>query len=327
MGTPHDLPLNHREDALPPEAMVWLEEHADTDAASMQEMWHLTAFLQDDLAAARPSTEQIKGMETHITAAIRTADRAPVRRVHLRVLRRWPAIAMAASFVILVGLGFWLQPVQHTASAGTMATIDLPDGTSVTLNSGSRLSYWRPFTWFTRRVELHGEAYFAVTPAEAPFVVETFNGAVTVLGTRFNVRAWPEANTAATEVVLEEGSVQLAADRQTGQSVILQPGQISRIIGNAPQPTPPTSVEVNAKMAWRAGAFRFLDAPLGDVLDELARRTNQTIRVSDPALRELRVAVILDTVESVEAVLTILSEIRDLRYEQTAEGFLLSLAE
>lgn len=324
MDTPQDFSQNHRADLLPPEATAWLQQHAEEDAASIEEMWHLTAFLQSDPAEARPSAKHIDGMEARIAAAIQQPDRAPMRRVRHRVLRRWPVLAAAASLVLAVGLGFWLQPVEHIASAGTMATIDLPDGSAVTLNSGSRLSYQRPFTWFARRVQLHGEAYFAVTPAEAPFVVETFNGAVTVLGTRFNVRAWPESNAAATEVVLEEGSVQLAAGQQAGVPVILQPGQMSRILADAPQPTPPAPVAVETKMAWRAGAFRFLDTPLGDVLDELARRTNQTIRVSDPALREARVGIILDEVESVEAVLAILSEIRDLRFEQTAEGFVVS---
>lgn len=313
-----------RQDGLPPESLAWLEEHQEPNPTAFEEVWHLTAFLQDDVQAAQPSQLHVNYMEAQISAATRQRDRASAQRRHFRLLRRWPALAAAAALVLLLGLGWWLRPVVYTAPAGAMATADLPDGTTVTLNSGSTLSYQRPFSGNTRHVTLEGEAYFDVTQAAAPFVVETFNSAVTVLGTRFNVRAWPDGHTATTEVVLEEGRVQLAAREAVPGSVVLEPGQVSRVIADAPAPTPPAPIAMENKMAWRSGGFRFLDTPLGDVLDELGRRTQTTISVSDPTLRDLHVSVLLTTLESPEAVLAIIAEMRNLHYEPTTNGYQLS---
>src|SRR5690606_693130 len=114
---------------------------------------------------------------------------------------------MAAAAVVVVGLGaaLWLRPTVHRAPLGERLAVVLPDGSRVELNSGSRLAYRRTFGWRARRVDLHGEAFFDVVPADVPFTVRTFNSAVTVLGTRFNVRAWPDDEQAETAVVLEEG--------------------------------------------------------------------------------------------------------------------------
>ena len=136
-----------------------------------------------------------------------------------------------------VGAALWLRPITLTVPTGDYLTTTLPDGTLATLNSGTTLSYRRTFGWRTRTVRLHGEAFFDVTTDADPFRVQTFNSTVTVLGTRFNVRAWSGDLTGASTVVLEEGRVRFAANATPQQGVELQPGQMSRVGGEATAPT------------------------------------------------------------------------------------------
>ncbi len=89
---------------------------------------------------------------------------------------------------------------------GMRSHVVLPDGTNLWLNAGSNLRYGIPFIRENREVELSGEAYLDVAKNErSPFVVKTENAEVEVLGTQFNVNAWPERGQI--QVALKEGKV------------------------------------------------------------------------------------------------------------------------
>jgi ferric-dicitrate binding protein FerR (iron transport regulator) len=224
--------------------------------------------------------------------------------------------------LLLLAAGlFWLRPLTVLTPTGELVVAHLPDGSEVELNSGSRLTYRRPFGWRTRRVRLSGEAFFDVAHDAAPFVVETFNSTVTVLGTRFNVRAWPEGDAAATTVVLERGRVRLAAGPDAGQAVVLGPGQMSGVAAGSTAPAPPVSVSVDEALVWRQRGLHFTDAPVGAILDELERRTGTRITVTKPALRELRATLLLEQMDDAEAVLAILAEMHGLRYRSVEGGY------
>ena len=85
-------------------------------------------------------------------------------------------------------------PFVVKANKGDKATIELPDGTNVVLNSASQLSYLNNFGEKVRRVQLNGEAYFKVAHDEKhPFVVQIGDLEVKVLGTSFNVSAYEDS--------------------------------------------------------------------------------------------------------------------------------------
>ncbi|WP_289055374.1 FecR family protein [Carboxylicivirga marina] len=108
---------------------------------------------------------------------------------------------------------------------GSQTTVELADGTTVRLNSGSELSYPSVFGEELREVTLKGEGYFSVKhDNEHPFVVSTNDLEVRVLGTEFNVMAYDDADYI--ETTLVKGSVSLnkkGASYRNG--VILKPGQ------------------------------------------------------------------------------------------------------
>ncbi|CCH00173.1 anti-FecI sigma factor, FecR [Fibrella aestuarina BUZ 2] len=145
--------------------------------------------------------------------------------------RNWPAtrwvLGMAASLLAVVGLGYvthdqWAYE-KIDAPFGQTTTITLADGSDVTLNAHSSLRVPRfGFGNSDRHVWLTGEGYFSVrhTTRDHTFTVHTPNLDVQVLGTRFNVNT----RSGQTEVVLDEGKVQLVQPKAPAHPLTLKPG-------------------------------------------------------------------------------------------------------
>jgi ferric-dicitrate binding protein FerR (iron transport regulator) len=176
-------------------------------------------------------------------------------------LNPWMAVGIAAS-VTLIAVAFF---VFRTATVATrMAETKvyvLPDGSTVTLNADSRLSFNRIGWSDNREVTLEGEAFFEVTKGSS-FTVTSERGSVTVLGTSFNVHARPSAY----EVSCFTGKVRVAA---ADKSVILTKGLNTAWSENG-LATPQAFDQ--RKTTWRQGDFYFEAASLDAVMEELERQ-------------------------------------------------------
>lgn len=113
---------------------------------------------------------------------------------------------------------------------GSKTTITLPDGTKVWLNAGSKLSYNKDFGGDMREVELSGEAFFEVKPVtipqtkqRVPFIIHTQYIDVRVLGTAFNVKAYPRDKQ--TETSLVHGKVEVLVHNRPEKKFTLQPNE------------------------------------------------------------------------------------------------------
>jgi transmembrane sensor len=146
----------------------------------------------------------------------------------------------------------------------------LPDGSKVWLNAASSIRFPVAFTGGTRNVEITGEAYFEVAKDKAkPFHVKARGMEVEVLGTHFNINAYPDEPGIRTTLL--EGSVKIVVDRQTQrrqQDMILLPGQQARVEGGI---NLVKKADIDQVMAWKNGLFNFNDADLQTVLRQLAR--------------------------------------------------------
>ena len=153
----------------------------------------------------------------------------------------------------------------ETPRGGTYE-VTLPDGTMVKLNAGTTLSYPTVFAKDKREVSLRGEAYFEVAKRkDQPFIVRTKNQEVQVLGTHFNINAYPAA--AQTKTTLLEGKVQVK-ELIKGQKITLMPGDQSVSTGAELSRHP---VNVQQEMAWVYGKFNFDGKSLRQVMDELSQ--------------------------------------------------------
>lgn len=267
------------------------------------------------------------------------ADRSALPHIRRRVAARPTRIAAgfsaAAVVVAAVAVVLWLQPRTVTVPYGSMQTVELADGSVVELSSGSRLTYSNFIGRDERRVELEGEAFFDVAHAERPFIVETFNASVSVLGTRFNVRAWPKDAIPETAVAVASGRVAVEslqpprdapetsapATQRPTDKVVLEPGQSTSVVRDSTAVREPAFVTLDHVVAWRSGGMAFVDQPVGSVFTAIERRFNVDVEVSHPGIRHRLLTYLNPQPASAEEVLSDVCHTLNLRYRRTANGF------
>ncbi|WP_316793666.1 FecR family protein [Pedobacter frigoris] len=151
-------------------------------------------------------------------------------------------------------------------NTGGQSRLILPDGTKVWLNSSSSLRYPVLFNSGERRVELTGEAYFEVAKDKSKvFKVITNMQEVQVLGTKFNVNAYPEEQN--TKTTLLEGSVNVGLINKA-PACLLKPGQQAIQIG---QQFKVSTVDTEEFISWKDGYFLFNNEPISTAMRKLAR--------------------------------------------------------
>jgi transmembrane sensor len=201
----------------------------------------------------------------------------------------------------------------------------LSDDTKVTLDAGSSLRYPEKFNNQKRQVYLKGEGYFEVTHIpEKPFILHADGAIITVLGTRFNVRAWNTNPEDAVAVTVAEGKVSLRPERMKDQDamVIISKGQYCELIGNK-YPSVPRFVDLDKHLSWLHREMYFQNVPLTEVLDQLERWYDVEIILSDRSLAANRVTFFLEN-KPLKDVLEVLSLINDVRFEQDGRKIILS---
>lgn len=151
-----------------------------------------------------------------------------------------------------------------TTPKGGQYQVTLPDGTKAWLNAASSLSYPLHFDAKERRVKMTGEAYFEVAKNKnRPFIVESDKQEIQVLGTHFNVNAYPDEGMVKT--TLAEGSVRVRA--RNGQSALLKPGQQAILNGDIQV----KEADIAQQLAWKNGDFIFRGETLESVLRQVSR--------------------------------------------------------
>ncbi len=306
---------------MPPELDTLLSDLPAEQVAGLQDAWAVS-----DQAREPVSQPALDAVWANIEAALDnpSAEAKSTATIHTMrpAARLIPMRWMAAAATILLGavaIAYLLNPVSVTAPLGEVAVVELRDGSTVELNSGATLHYPRFFT-DTRRVSLTGEAFFDVEKDTKPFVIETFNASVRVLGTSFNVRAWENGPDAETRVALATGRVALSAEGESDM-IELIPGQTGVVRDASLQASEADTVQVRRALAWRSGNFFYSDAGLGAILDDVARRFDTQVALQPTSLRDRRMKLALEQPASAEAIVKDIVLTLGLAYRQTAAGF------
>ena len=215
---------------------------------------------------------------------------------HDRVLLKFLRIAAILIGPIMLVAGFFAgnyhQQKQSmawntvTAPRKHIAMCTLVDGTEIWLNAGSTLSYPASSQSDKREVKLDGEGYFKVAKnTKKPFFVITQQATVKVLGTTFNLKAYPGEEQIVT--TLEEGSVELFVQNSTASAVRLKPGE-QAIYNTREGNIDLKTVEAKQFSAWIGDKFLFKDADLKTIITELERLYDIKIYIKNPQLEKLR---------------------------------------
>jgi len=207
-------------------------------------------------------------------------------------------------------------------SYGKKSMILLSDGTKVWLNAGSQLVYPAVFNGKTRQVTLIGEAFFDVTKnPQNPFVVRASDVSVQVLGTRFDVSAYPDDKIVQT--VLEEGKVNLkySAKGILGREYVveMQPNQMvefDKTTGEASSKL----VDVAKYTSWKDGMLEFEKVDLGRALMQVERFYNVKIHLADPEIGTYKLSGKLDLKDEPEEVLNVIKLTVPIDWQKKSNG-------
>lgn len=222
-----------------------------------------------------------------------------------------PTASIVKAGVVVSGTKADFSKIKTTSDEPEMKTISTPrgkdyelvlsDGTVVLLNADSKITFPTRFTGNKRTVKLVGEAYFKVSKNKhRPFIVETGNLYTKVLGTEFNLKAYPHSDV---NVTLIKGSVAVNAE---GKEVMLKPGENAEYSEN--KDIEVTTVDTEGYIQWKDGYFYFDNVPLIDVVRDLGRWYNVNIEIRNNSLMSYRLHFIASRKASIKEFVDNLNE-------------------
>jgi transmembrane sensor len=333
------------EDASPEEKrefVRWLK--SSKDAADEVLLAKSTDILLRQLLRQRPvNLDQLRGEERNVVAlseaqAASELSRGPSRRARSRTstLTRVPAwawvssagVALAAVVVLAIFapgvLPQWLHPNVYSTAVGEQRSVQLMDGSVISINATSRLRV--SYSEQAREIFLEsGQAIFIVSKDEArPFRVHAGNSVVQAVGTKFDVRRRSDR----VSIAVIEGIVQITTDapealetaklEELDRATRVAAGEAVSVV-NSGLVTPPIPINVADVSAWQQRRLVFADNTLAEISEEFARYNRKPyMRVEGEALRARRFSGVFDA-DSPEALLAYLAADKSLEVEREGD--------
>lgn len=214
--------------------------------------------------------------------------KALVSRIISKTIRRrykWPSVAAAAVLLIAAGLGLYQFAAKPPAALkaelvnvpfGAHRSIKLSDGSVVHLNAGSQLTIGADYGKKERRITLSGEAFFdIVKDPEHPFLIQSGGITTAVLGTSFNIKAYPEQKD--WQINVASGAVKVMREQEV-LAAMLTANKALRY-DTATRSLAITTVHTSEAWQWRNNILHFSNSSLEEIARELERQYNIPITV------------------------------------------------
>ena len=203
-----------------------------------------------------------------------------------------PLIAAACLLFIFSTALFLYNTNNRTSEHYTLLTDEhtsnftLEDGTVITLNKNSRLSYSDKYGKDSRNVKLEGEAYFEVAKDPSkPFQVEMNGASITVLGTHFNVKADAESDDITATLV--EGSIRFEGAKQ---NIVMTPNQ-QLTFNRSTNKVDVKVIDTDTFTAWKDGLLKYKSIPFTELIENLKDIYQVEIRIDDERLADPSITV------------------------------------
>lgn len=227
---------------------------------------------------------------------------------------------------------------------GSKTRVQLPDGTVVMLNAGSKLTYHKDFGKVLREVNLTGEGYFDVQKMDKPFIIHTSSINIRVLGTVFNVKAYPDDKNTVTSLI--RGSIEVTMKDRPNDKIILSPSEKlvvenntvlkttqQTIAGQEPEPGINTLVAINklkyspvdssvAEAEWINNKLVFRDESFEELASRMERWYDVDIEINDRSLNDLRLNGIFEK-ETINEALEALKISIPFKHQQTGNKIII----
>lgn len=268
-------------------------------------------------AASLLTQQKLQALKARLAAGKATTPVRSIKRSFRAKTIRWAAILTGVALLsgaIHYGLS-WQQRArpggtQTLAGLGYSRYITLPDGSKVVLHAGSHLEYPAAFTGNVREVTLSGEAYFDIRQdAAGSFMINTGSVKTTVLGTAFNIKAYPGSN----EIIVSVTKGKVKVEDGPKMLAVLTPDQ--QIVYN-PIAATLAQRQVNAleQISWTRDDMVFESIPFETIAAAISKRYNVTIQFNNEALKQCLVRASFSGTESLDEVLTVLCTVRNATY-------------
>ncbi len=240
----------------------------------------------------------------------------------------WQRIAAAIALILIpLGLFYWnkvsqieevpfgqVEWVEKTAPYGQKLTTMLSDGSVIKLNSGSKMRFPKEFSASSREVYLEGEAFFEVKrDTSRRFLIHTRGMLTTVLGTSFNIRAYPGDKTAA--VAVATGKVLVQGEGRQGnfkENMTLNANEMAKY--DRSNLNLLKSNSVGAEFSWTEGILYFDKTPVPGLIKTLERWYGKPIRVDNEEFKDKTYSGVFEN-ESLKNVLEGIKFEADINYE------------
>lgn len=269
------------------------------------------------------SEDSVEGEESYERFSRQIKHKAH-RKLEINILK------YAAAAIILITSTVWgmlfLQKRATNSAINTIyvptgqrAQITLQDGTQVWLNAQSTLTYPSRFSRSSRNVELMGEAFFDVAKDKKPFIVSTQEIDLQVLGTQFNVCAYPNTDYIQTELV--EGLLKIVEKRDNGCSTLLKPNE-QMIYRHHKMAISPISTP---NYTWKDGIYSFQDKRLIDVIEKLQLYYDVKIIVDNPEIFNERYTGKFRQSDGIGEILRVIQTIQPFTIEKDTTSNIITL--
>lgn len=255
--------------------------------------WMLSSDSSEEKETAfRKLWSKTKGKATENTdkSFQQVLDKLGIERAPIMQVSRWsvwkPVAAAAVIILLSAAATLWVSysyfdkdnatMVECYAKNGTREKVVLPDGSVIHLNSGSHIFYPKNLKGKTRMIYLVGEADFKVAKnQEKPFIVRSSNMMVTALGTKFNVRAYPEEKFITATLI--EGKVKVNCNDTT--SYVLSPNQ-QVVYTKSTSTGQLLEADMEDVTAWQRGEVVLTKATIDEIVQALERHYGISFQVS-----------------------------------------------
>jgi ferric-dicitrate binding protein FerR (iron transport regulator) len=298
----------------------WINAHPENEQyfAQLYETWHNVLYLQPKVTNNDTAFQQFS---------------SPSIKKYSQLVKWSKVAAVIAVFIALTItlIDHYTKNVekvkQIAANKGAIKRIVLSDGTLVWLNAGSKLNYSADFGKTSRTVYLEGEAFFEIAPGKKtiPFMVNTKNYTIRDIGTKFNLKAYPNDPFFETTVVKGEVSVEgnINGNARENNRIYVKPRQVLRIYYrpenesykpavqdsksyNEIQVLQVDSAKLNQYDGWKEDLLVFDGNTLDEISKILERRYNVKIEMDAADLKNLRYSGSFKNVASISKVLDII---------------------
>ncbi|WP_421919893.1 FecR family protein [Marinifilum sp.] len=188
-------------------------------------------------------------------------------------------------------------------------SVVLADGTKVWLNSKSSLKFPVKFVGNVRKITLTGEAYFEVAHnPDKPFIIESHDTEIKVLGTSFNLSSYDDEEYIATTLV--EGSIEISC---LGNKELLKPG-FQAILKRGDNKFKVEKVNAALFTSWKDGVFRFKDQSLEEICHQLSRWYNVDFFFTDYRFRDYRFTGAAKKSKTLDFTLDLIEKVADVQF-------------